>query len=85
MMWEERVTEQSLTSAPVVPCSCAEGWKPEGWAYCADCYEGQIDRLHVHEAMSKYWRGQYDLLHAHIEKIRAAVLALPSEQLGCEK
>lgn len=35
----------SLTSAPVVPCSCAEGWKPEGWAYCADCYEGQIERL----------------------------------------
>lgn len=35
----------SETSAPVVPCSCAEGWKPEGWAYCADCYEGQIERL----------------------------------------
>lgn len=35
----------TLTSAPVVPCSCAEGWKPEGWAHCADCYEGQIERL----------------------------------------
>jgi hypothetical protein len=35
----------SLTSAPVIPCSCADGWKPEGWAYCAECYEGQIERL----------------------------------------
>jgi len=37
----------SLTSAPVIPCSCADGWKPEGWAYCAECYEGQIERLHA--------------------------------------
>lgn len=35
----------SLTSAPVTPCSCPDGWKPEGWAYCAECYEGQIERL----------------------------------------
>lgn len=35
----------SRTSTPVVPCSCAEGWKPEGWLYCVDCYEGKIDRL----------------------------------------
>lgn len=35
----------SRTSAPVVPCSCAEGWKPEGWAYCAECFEGKIERL----------------------------------------
>lgn len=34
-----------LTSAPVVPCSCADGWKPEGWAYCAECYEGKIERI----------------------------------------
>jgi hypothetical protein len=37
----------SRTSAPIVPCSCADGWKPEGWAYCAECYEGKIERLHT--------------------------------------
>ncbi len=39
-----------MTSTPVVPCSCAEGWKPEGWAYCAECYEGQIERLSAENA-----------------------------------
>lgn len=43
----------SMTSAPVVPCSCAEGWKPEGWAYCAECYEGQIERLREQLADTK--------------------------------
>jgi hypothetical protein len=46
----------SLTSAPVVPCSCAEGWKPEGWAYCAECYEGKIERLRelITDAIDEY-------------------------------
>jgi hypothetical protein len=44
----------SLTSAPVVPCSCAEGWKPEGWAYCAECYEGKIERLRADAARYQY-------------------------------
>jgi hypothetical protein len=38
-----------------------------------DAAHVEIARLHTAVAMAKYWRGQYDLLHAHIEKIRAAV------------
>lgn len=55
MTWDGMVT----SSAPVVACSCAEGWKPEGWAYCAECYEGKIERLNRDlehaKAMQEVW------------------------------
>jgi hypothetical protein len=31
---------------PVTPCpTCPEGWCPLDKEHCADCYEGQIERL----------------------------------------
>jgi hypothetical protein len=33
-------------SEPVEPCpTCPEGWKPLDKEHCAECYEGQIERL----------------------------------------
>ena len=30
----------------VIPCpTCPEGWRPLDKEHCADCYEGQIERL----------------------------------------
>lgn len=37
---------RNMAGEPVEPCpSCPEGWRPIGTQHCADCYEGQIERL----------------------------------------
>ena len=33
----------------------------------------EIDRLQVSERMAKYWREQYDVTRAHLERVRAAL------------
>jgi len=35
--------------------------------------EAEVDRLQAGANMARYWREQYDLLRAHMERIRAAV------------
>lgn len=39
----------------------------------------EIDRLHVVQAMEKYWQRQYALACAHLDKIRDAVSAPPKD------
>ena len=35
--------------------------------------EAEVDRLQAGADMARYWREQYDLLRAHMERVRAAV------------
>jgi hypothetical protein len=78
----------SRTSAPVVPCSCAEGWKPEGWAYCAECYDGQIERLRAaeQEAFQKYVDANESLIEAKkaLEAVAAARMPGQARRIAIE-
>jgi hypothetical protein len=79
-------------SEPVIPCpTCPEGWRPLDKEHCADCYEGQIERLRTEierrnfiRAMSgpdaydkaEIWHKQATELADEADRLRSALTAI---------